>query len=296
MPKLFEKIKTSMSCYYIKEYRLFGKSLYLYINNFLANEAKRFLFGMKIQEKINGINIRSGNQIIAKKTVINLNECNKNIKISIIVNLSNEETLSFLTIDSLLKQTYRNFEVVIIGEISENLILKQIRKLNAIESNIIIYGGATFYEGVRRSTGKYISFCDNNDYWSDNNLSKKIEIISSFDNPVAIVNEVQLFGDKRFFKYVLPIINTRKLFLNKKINRISDKLWKKHDFVISPSSWMIRKDALDKCDFSENTHPLLLNSWIWRQICPENDIFYISEKLTFMEISSEKVEFGPSFC
>lgn len=57
MPKYFEKIKTNISCFTVKEYRFFGKSFFFSIKNFLSADKRIYLFGIKIHDGFKSIKL-----------------------------------------------------------------------------------------------------------------------------------------------------------------------------------------------------------------------------------------------
>ncbi len=290
MPKFFEEIKTTISCFNIKEYRVFGISFFFSIKNFLSKDKKGYLFGFRIYDNSKSVKLPLSEGMDAAQEYDSSNNENSPPKISIILNVPEQEKISFATLNSILKQKYSHFEIMLTGAISNESISQVTRYFSDVPSEIMVNGGRTLQSGIENSTGKFIAFCENGDCWSEDHLSEKVAIISSFQNPVVVVNDIKLVGDRRYFKYLQEIIDIRNSFINGKTMRISDDLWRKNDFILNASCCMIRKDVLHKCNFSDTTHPLLLNSWLWRQICPGNDIFYVPEKLTSVEISHEKIQ------
>ena len=83
-------------------------------------------------------------------------------------------------VESILKQTYDNYEIIIVddgstdetGKVADEL-LKQSKQINVVhQSN----GGASKARntGMKRATGDYILFLDGDDFWSDSHFLKQI--------------------------------------------------------------------------------------------------------------------------
>ena len=81
------------------------------------------------------------------------------------------------TLKSVLKQTYKYFEIIIIYDDEEKEDLKFIKKLASIDKRIILIinkkslgAGLSRNKAIKRSRGSYISFIDADDLWKINKL------------------------------------------------------------------------------------------------------------------------------
>ena len=92
------------------------------------------------------------------------------------------------SIDSILKQTHQNFEILLIddeaSEESHNY-LKEIRNYDAriylIKNEYNIGAGESRNKGINISKGEFIAFCDCDDLWKDNKLEFQLNIMKKFD-------------------------------------------------------------------------------------------------------------------
>ena len=102
------------------------------------------------------------------------------MKFSIIIPAYNVADYLENCVESILKQTYDNYEIIIVddgstdetGKVADEL-LKQSKQINVVhQSN----GGASKARntGMKRSTGDYILFLDGDDFWSDSHFLKQI--------------------------------------------------------------------------------------------------------------------------
>jgi len=102
--------------------------------------------------------------------------------ISIITPYFSNKEFIIKTVNSVLLQTYKNWELIIVDdENSEEskLVLNDIKKNNPNKINIFstkINSGAAFARnlGIKKSKGKFIAFLDSDDYWKKNKLDKQI--------------------------------------------------------------------------------------------------------------------------
>ena len=129
--------------------------------------------------------------------------------VSVIVPAYNSESVVYRTIESILKQTYKNIEIIIIndGSMDRTLdICKEIEKQYPYVVRVYtqINGGVSSArnQGIKEARGEYIYFADAGDYAEENMLEKyvytiqrqKIDLVLSgyfFDIPIIRENKIQ---------------------------------------------------------------------------------------------------------
>ena len=105
-------------------------------------------------------------------------------KVSIIVPMYNAEKFIGKTIESVLSQTYENWEMLIMNDVSTDNSLavvsefvkkdKRIKIVNT-EKNVGVVKGRNFL--IELASGKYIAFLDSDDYWHSEKLEKQIKFM-----------------------------------------------------------------------------------------------------------------------
>lgn len=102
-------------------------------------------------------------------------------KVSVIVPMYNAENHIEETLQSILSQTYQNFEIICIDDISNDNTIKIVEKLMENEDKIKLYqleekGGASIARnlGIKEATGNYIAFLDADDVWLEDKLENQI--------------------------------------------------------------------------------------------------------------------------
>lgn len=126
--------------------------------------------------------------------------------ISVIIPTSNSERYIHRTLKSLLNQTYKNFEIIIIDNSSTDKTIQKIikfkDKLNINILNILNKGiiASSRNLGIQNANGDIISFLDSDDYWHKDKL--KITNIYFQKNVIDLFchNEVHLIKDKCKYK------------------------------------------------------------------------------------------------
>lgn len=106
--------------------------------------------------------------------------------VSIITPLYNSEKFIAETIESVLTQTYKNWEMIIVNDCSKDqgpvIVQKYLKKDSRIKlfNNEKNLGGAgTRNEAIKRATGKYIAFLDSDDLWKKEKLEKQINFMEN---------------------------------------------------------------------------------------------------------------------
>ncbi|MDD3237054.1 MAG: glycosyltransferase [Candidatus Gastranaerophilales bacterium] len=217
------------------------------------------------------------------------NERNKP-KASIIVASYNYENYIKETLDSLVAQTYRDFEVIVVDDGSKDSSLNIIKKYEAKYDYIHIYTHengankglvATLKLALSKAQGEYIAFCESDDYWRNDYLDKKIALIEKNKNVAIIGNDIQLIGNTDLKQSYISACNITFEGRNKiKLPALQDKVFNP---LATFSAVMVKRDILMSCDF-DTPIPAWLDFWLWRQILAVYPAYYINEKISFWRI------------
>ncbi len=121
-------------------------------------------------------------------------------KLSIVVPVYNMANKLEISITSLLNQTYKNIEIILVDDGSKDNSYEICKKLAERNDNIFVYhtinqgaGNARNY-GIDKATGEYIYFMDADDAIDDNAFSIVIERMENTNSDMAV------FG----YNYILP--------------------------------------------------------------------------------------------
>jgi len=104
--------------------------------------------------------------------------------ISIVIPLYNKASCIGRTIDSILRQTYDNYEIVIVNDGSTDNGLEIVSKFTAPRIKIINQENAGVSVarncGVKESVGRYIAFLDADDEWKEDYLQSQVDLIRDY--------------------------------------------------------------------------------------------------------------------
>ena len=114
------------------------------------------------------------------------------------------------TLDSVLAQTYSNFEIIVIDDGStdntKRLIDCQYRNDTRVKYFRKPNGGVSSSRntGIERSAGKYIAFCDSDDVWHSHKLAMQVAVLEKFPEVGLVwtdVTAVNAEGNTLFERY-----------------------------------------------------------------------------------------------
>ncbi|MBQ4602197.1 MAG: glycosyltransferase family 2 protein [Clostridia bacterium] len=133
--------------------------------------------------------------------------------ISVVIPCYNCEKTVGRTIDSVLAQTVKADEIILIDDVSKDNTVSVIREYEKKDSRIRVIAKAenggvarARNDGVKAAKYPWIAFVDSDDYWAENKLEKQIAIVDS-DPTVGLVFTGSAFisEEGRMFDYTLSV-------------------------------------------------------------------------------------------
>lgn len=167
--------------------------------------------------------------------------------VSVIVPTFNAGKFIRETIESVLNQTYTNFEILVVDDGSNDNTISILNKLKSkdkrIEYYVIEHSGRPAVPrnfGIEKSNGEFVAFLDADDIWVKDKLEKQISEFEKHPNYIFLYSMSVTFGDVNLFSpnyEVLPL-------LHKAVKTKNDLL----DIgnTITCSSVLVKKEALQK--------------------------------------------------
>lgn len=124
------------------------------------------------------------------------------MKVSVIIPVYNKERYLDKSISSILNQTYKNFELIIINDGSTDNSFQICHRFEKADKRIKVIdienNGVSNARniGLKEASGEYIQFIDADDYIEKNMLEKMISIVAEY-NPDIIINAIQMVTEKK---------------------------------------------------------------------------------------------------
>lgn len=190
--------------------------------------------------------------------------------ISVIIPVYNVAQYLPECIESIINQSYRNLEIILVNDGSTDNSLKICYKYSKLDKRIKVYSkvnsglGLTRNYGIKHATGNYITFVDSDDYLENNAIE---DLVSSLDDNYA---DVCIGGYKRVLdnSKILYIEEYDKEFVYK--DRILN-------FMIKMLGSLPNK--------SDSIRPSVWNCLYNKKLIDENNLSFVSER----EIISEDI-------
>lgn len=181
--------------------------------------------------------------------------------VSVIIPAYNAEATIQQTIRSVLSQTYKNYEIIVVDDGSRDATAEIVRQYDTVR---YIYQenqgvSAARNRGLRESKGEWIAFLDADDEWHQEKLTIQMSYIGTIDNLVFISNVPLIVrqGEKKDY----PVINPA---------AISYFQWRQEEFLrrntVHTSSVVIQKDILLKVGGSDETLPNAGDRDLWLKV------------------------------
>lgn len=195
----------------------------------------------------------------------------QNIKISVITPTFNDSDFIAETIQSILSQTYKNFELIIVDDCSTDSTKEIIKSFS--DSRIVFLKndknmGAAFSRNlaISKSTGEYIAFLDGDDVWRPNKLEHQLNFMVK-NNYLFSCTNYGIISEKG--DYDNKIITAPKIITHKKLLKTSyigcltamykksifpdlqipDTIYKRNDYAL----WLRLTEKCDCYLFNETT-------------------------------------------
>ena len=162
---------------------------------------------------------------------------------SIIIPAYNASKYIAETVQSVVNQTYSNWELIIVDDGSTDNTLKIIDAIAQTDSRIKYLTknnsgvSDTRNKGLSIAKGEFISFLDADDIWHTNNLEEKIKFIQKDNIDVAYSNCEKIDRNSNSLNNILTGSETPLL---------SDILLLRGNYLTAPSGIVLKKNVLDK--------------------------------------------------
>lgn len=138
-------------------------------------------------------------------------------KVSIITPSFNSEKYITKTIESVQKQTYQNWEMIIVDDCSTDRTCDIVEEFAKFDSRVKLIrqrknggaGRARTY-ALQKSTGRFIAYLDADDIWKPEKLEKQVEFMNQYNYGFSCVSYEVISDDGTSlnkYVYMLPKVN-----------------------------------------------------------------------------------------
>lgn len=210
----------------------------------------------------------------------------KNRQISVVMTSYNYESYISDAIESVINQSYDNWELIIVDDGSADNSVEIIKKYCSQDERIKLYQHEdemnkglkeSLLLGINKASNEWIAFLESDDLYEHNHIQEKIRAIKKYPNAGFIFNDVEIIGDKTEIEGCNEYLSKRGKILSN--NEIKYKDLMVVNLVPSFSCAMTKKEILLLCDFNSPI-PASLDYFLWIQMYNKTKIAHIPKKLT----------------
>lgn len=189
-------------------------------------------------------------------------------KVSIVIGTYNRYDLCLRAVNSALNQTYPNIEVILVDDNSNDVRYENFKNFNGIkyiklDNNTSIPAGPRNV-GIKESTGDWISFLDDDDFFLPNKIEEQMKLSKEYDFICcdAFANDINTI------KYAKGIyIGVWECFNSNDTNLLDFEIINKHNLIIN-SSVLVKKQLLENINYiTEDTNYRYVEDYItWKKL------------------------------
>jgi glycosyltransferase involved in cell wall biosynthesis len=180
--------------------------------------------------------------------------------VSVILPSYNYENFISLAINSVLNQSYKNIELIIVDDCSKdnspkivaNFAKKYPEKIVFLQNKQNLGICATYEKAIKKAKGKYIAFIDSDDEWRKDNLKFKISVLEQKNDVVLVYSRFS---------------NKKNVISKKDVSFFPARIFNKSKYlfyrpcIYSFSLVVVRADALKSLRFDLKKEYFIVTDW-----------------------------------
>jgi len=178
--------------------------------------------------------------------------------VSVILPTYNRAEIVKRSILSVLNQTYKDFELIIIDDASTDktrMIVEELgdTRIKYLRNRQNLGPAASRNIGIKASRGIFIAFQDSDDEWRPDKLKKQVETIEKENNKIGVIYSGTIRRFKNNYYYIKAprnILNKRDVFQR----------------IIPTPSVLVKRECIEKCGFFDKSFPALEEWDLWIRI------------------------------
>jgi len=207
-----------------------------------------------------------------------MNYESNNPQVSVILPTYNRAHLIKRSIQSVLDQTFQDFEIIVVDDGSSDNTEEQVKSFNNQKIRYIRYNenkGAAFARntGIKAAQGEYIAFQDSDDEWFPNKLRRQMEVFKNSSPAVGVVytGSWRIRNDKRFY---LPLFKG-----GQREGNIYKALFEDTIIGMPTPAFIVKKECFGRAGLFDERLYSLIDWELWLRISKYYEFRYIDEPL-----------------
>lgn len=171
-------------------------------------------------------------------------------KVTIIIPTYKRSTYLERAIKSVLNQTYKNIEIIVVDDNDEDSIYRTknellMKKYSEFENIIYLKhkknknGAAARNTGLKKATGDYTTFLDDDDYFFPTRIEKLVELLEKNPNYSFVCSSVIVKNKNKVQNVITPTVS----------GNLQEELLKQNSFFGTGSNIFLKKEMVEKIGF-----------------------------------------------
>lgn len=204
-------------------------------------------------------------------------------KVSVIIPTYNREEYISDTIQSVLDQTYKDFEIIVVDDGSTD---KTKEKLEPFKSKIKLIEqknserAVSRNNGVKNSNGKYLAFLDSDDLWIKDKLEKQVEILENSNDVILVYGQSFRINDQS-----KKIKTAKRQMLGYSGDVFEELLFR--NFIVSATP-MIKREFFEKTSGFETKY-IPYEDWeLWLRLSLKGKFHFLNKPLSYYRIHPQQ--------
>lgn len=200
---------------------------------------------------------------------------NRSITVSIIIPTYNRAHLLPRAICSVLKQSFHDWELIIVDDGSTDDTEEVVRDFSDPRVRYIRHdtnrgAPAARNTGIRAARGRYIAFLDSDDEWLPEKLEKQLKIFETSDADVGAVYTGAIFVEEESGRKRIKAPRVKGWILTEEMA---------YNPVGSTSRVMVKRECIDECGYFDECLPCHEDWDMWIRIAQRYKFDYVAEPL-----------------
>lgn len=215
------------------------------------------------------------------------------MNISIIMTSYNYEKYIREAIESVIAQSYKNWELIIIDDGSSDNSIEIIEQYVCKDSRVKLYThknnankgiAESIKLGLKNANSEWIAFLESDDAWKSEYLEEIVKVMQNspdiiFSIPEVVYESSQQSDSKSFLEDLYPkFFNVNESGFINNFGYITTKT----NLIPTFSTAVVKKELLEKCNFNSLIKPCL-DYYLWSQLT-DKKIYYINKKLAYWRV------------
>lgn len=230
--------------------------------------------------------------VISVKCEVNVTKEDYSPIVSVIIPTYNREGLIGRAVKSVLNQTFKNFEIIVVDDASSDGTERVIKSFGDSRIRYVRHSknkgiSEARNTGIKIAAGRFIAFQDSDDEWLPTKLAKQIALMQNSSHSVGVVYTA-FWKIKKERRIYIPFS-----WVNQKEGDIHKELLK-GNFIGTPVV-LARKECFEKADLFDKNIPVLDDWEMWIRISNYFHFKYIDEPLVNAYYRSDNISSNPDY-